>query len=853
MTSNKIKGDEYEIFIKKYIINELNKEAYLWKEIPEKILIDAKLIHSHNENRIKRKNCLIDVGVDILQIDNNNYTLVQCKNGYNKGIRIEDLAGFYMMMFNHSHMNGNVYYTSKLSIHIRENAVNQQIQYIKKIMEIKEEVQINFKPYDYQIEASNKIIKYLEQNDKAILSLPCGCGKTFTSYLVSLKFDKILIISPLKEFAKQNMNKFIEYGNKNKYLLIDSDGTRDIDEIDKFINNNSEHLISSTYKSVDIIIKLNLENYLIIIDEFHNLSKNNVYNEDDNFYKLLNTNNKFLLMSATPRIYEIENDEYDIYLGEVIYNIKFNEAIENKYICDYKIWLPSIHEDNTELINEININDIDNELKTKCMFLFKCLLYNGSKKCIIYCQDINNLNNIRDTIIKLNYYYVVDLNIQEITSDTTFKNREKILNDFETSNKIELLLSIRILDECIDIPSCDSIYITYPSESKIRTIQRLCRCIRIDKNNKYKIGNIFIWCNEYDSILNTLSGIKEYDVLFKNKISILETNFMNKKEIDEKVIEDKKLIEKYVLDIKEFKQYSWNEKLEQVKKYINKNKKRPNSADKNNKIKQLGNWLSIQQKNYKNNLQSMKDENIKKDYELFLEKYKEYLLNNKEVWYDTLEKLKKYIDENKKSPSNIDKDKNIKNLGQWLSQQKNNYIKIKDIMKQVEIYNEYNKFINDEKYKEYFKSNIQIFIDTLNQVKKYIDENKKRPSSEDTNPEIKQLGSWLLRQQQNYKNNDGNMKQDNIKIEWELFINKYSEYFLNKNEIWHLKKNKLEEYIFITNKLPSILDKNTENKNLSQWLSQQLKHNKQQKIYFLNNYKKDWDIFINKYKHLFIK
>ena len=174
-------------------------------------------------------------------------------------------------------------------------------------------------------------------------------------------------------------------------------------------------------------------------------------------------------------------------------------------------------------------------------------------------------------------------------------------------------------------------------------------------------------------------------------------------------------------------------------------------------------------------------------------------------------------------------------------------------MKQVEIYNEYNKFINDEKYKEYFKSNIQIFIDTLNQVKKYIDENKKRPSSEDTNPEIKQLGSWLLRQQQNYKNNDGNMKQDNIKIEYELFINKYSEYFLNKNEIWHLKKNKLEEYIFITNKLPSILDKNTENKNLSQWLSQQLKHNKQQKIYFLNNYKKDWDIFINKYKHLFIK
>jgi predicted helicase len=180
MTSNKIKGDLYELFTKNYIINNLNKEAYLWKEIPEKILIDAKLIHSHNENRIKRNNCLVDVGVDILQIDENNFTLVQCKNGYNKGLKIEDLAGFYMMMFNHNHMNGNVYYTSKLSIHIKENAVNQKIQYIKLLMDNKEEKESNdFKPYDYQIEASNKIIKYFEDNNNAILSLPCGCGKTF--------------------------------------------------------------------------------------------------------------------------------------------------------------------------------------------------------------------------------------------------------------------------------------------------------------------------------------------------------------------------------------------------------------------------------------------------------------------------------------------------------------------------------------------------------------------------------------------------------------------------------------------------------------------------------------------------
>ncbi len=75
--SSIIKGFEYEVYVKYHIINNLNKEVYLWKDIPERILIDAKLIHSHNENRLKRKeklhnNPLIDVGVDILQLDDNN-------------------------------------------------------------------------------------------------------------------------------------------------------------------------------------------------------------------------------------------------------------------------------------------------------------------------------------------------------------------------------------------------------------------------------------------------------------------------------------------------------------------------------------------------------------------------------------------------------------------------------------------------------------------------------------------------------------------------------------------------------------------------------------------------------------
>ena len=656
-----------------------------------------------------------------------------------------------------------------------------------------------FKPhnYQYQIEASNKIINHLgvnndnNDNNKAILSMPCGTGKTYISYLIANKYDKVVMISPLKQFAKQNMERYVQYGRNNTLLLdSDGDGTRNIDKVTEFINNNAKFLISATYKSVDILQQLNLTNCLIIIDEFHNLSKNNVCNEEDDFYKLLISNNKFLLMSATPRIYELEYEDDDennnIDLGEIVYNMTFTEAIEKKYICDYRIWLPSIHEDNSDLINEIKIDDIDNELKAKCMFLFKNLLFHGSKKCILYCQDTNNLNDIKDCIIKLNDFYAIDLNIQEITSETSYKNREKILTNFESSNKIELLLSIRICDECIDIPACDSIYITYPSNCKIRTIQRLCRCIRTDKNNKFKIGNIFLWCNEYDKMLNILSGIKEYDVLFKNKISILETNFMNKKETDNKVIEDKKLIEKYVLDIKEFRQYTWYERLEMTKQYIDDNGKRPSQTDKNKEIKQLSSWINTQKQNYKKKEYNMKNEDIYYKWSQFINeyeykykykyKYKEYLLSKEKIWFDTFNKVKKYIDNNKKKPSLTDKDKEIKQLSSWICYQQTNYKNKKKNMKYDKIYCVWTNFMND--YKEYFLSNVDIWYDTLNKVKKYIDQNKKRPSYADINKEIKQLGCWIGMQQNKYKNKEAMMKNKDIYSEWTNFMNEYKEYFL---------------------------------------------------------------------------
>ena len=53
--NNNIKGYLYEVQIRDYIINELNKQAFLWSETPETLLLEHKIIGSHNEARLKRK------------------------------------------------------------------------------------------------------------------------------------------------------------------------------------------------------------------------------------------------------------------------------------------------------------------------------------------------------------------------------------------------------------------------------------------------------------------------------------------------------------------------------------------------------------------------------------------------------------------------------------------------------------------------------------------------------------------------------------------------------------------------------------------------------------------------------
>lgn len=214
--TNLLKGTAYELYIRDYLITELENKnengfAYMWKDIPEKYLRESGILGNWNEYRISRKeiakeNTIGDTGCDILLKINEKYFIVQCKNYDPKfSVKMHDLNGFYMMMF-HCNLDGKLYYNSKLSDKITMQKPTDRVEFIKKVFKYEPEKKDNSEkytnlienPYDYQIEAVKKLNEVYINKNRAILQLPCSREPRFpcnpSCHFNNLKFLIKLII-----------------------------------------------------------------------------------------------------------------------------------------------------------------------------------------------------------------------------------------------------------------------------------------------------------------------------------------------------------------------------------------------------------------------------------------------------------------------------------------------------------------------------------------------------------------------------------------------------------------------------------------------------------------------------------
>ena len=293
-------------------------------------------------------------------------------------------------------------------------------------------------------------------------------------------------------------------------------------------------------------------------------------------------------------------------------------------------------------------------------------------------------------------------------------------------------------------------------------------------------------------------------------------------------------------------------RLEEVKTYIDENGRRPSGDSKDKNIKSMGVWIGNSQKNYSKKIYNMKNETIYKLWEEFVNntRYKEYFLSPYNIFVYKLNKVKIYIDTNKKKPSTCNKDS--KSIGIWVGHSQNNYSKKIHNMKDETIYNLWTEFINDARYKEYIQlpSMLEKFVLDINKLKTYIDKHKKRPSVSSKDKYIKSMGIWLSNSLKNYAKKIKNMKDETIYKLWEEFFNdeKYKKYIKLPAmlELFNNNLNELKLYIDTHNQRPLVCSKDKDIKSIAHWMhkcqtnySKKIQNMKDETIYKL------WTEFIN--------
>jgi superfamily II DNA or RNA helicase/sulfur relay (sulfurtransferase) DsrC/TusE family protein len=522
---------------------------------PETILERAGYITSYNKHRLKRladkKNGLLrDCGFDFLSLENDGqiYCGGQAKY-YKEKVTANHIGTFQMYQNNLRAHNpksvGYLYTSSNLQEDLRDCVNNpafgithilhkwKPINCIEaSIVEIEE---CDLPLYYYQTE----LLEMMKDGVGLLgLYIPCGLGKTLIAgHHISRRNPTLIVaIAPLRASVANLKDRLGCFFKNYKSILVDSDesGTTDLTEVCNFLGEDGCKIIYSTFASAVEVLSEAFEDFTggyIVGDEIHNALGNE---------KLCNFINSFengLLMSATmPE--ELSVGGTVTSLSEIIdigdtYSRSFAFAIERGLIVDYNLWLPhqTVADNGSTSVSieiPVGFESYDKNICAMCCYLASGMLKTGSRRCIVYLGSQEECDQFisvaKDVFLK---YHGLDLWAGKIISSVSASQRKRLLTEFQSGDGFRILTSVRILDEAIDVPRCDSVFITKVGEdsSDIRMMQRAMRSGRLDPTNPNKRNNIFLWADGWEKCIKPLELLREADPDFHKKVSIIDSDY----------------------------------------------------------------------------------------------------------------------------------------------------------------------------------------------------------------------------------------------------------------------------------------------------------------------------------------
>lgn len=396
---------------------------------------------------------------------------------------------------------------------------------------IKNDLEISKKvPYKYQEIIINEALKHFDKENKGILNIPCGVGKTLLSLWITEKINcnnKIIIGVPNIELLEQWESDVIDIFPNHKIFKVQS-GIK-INSIENMIKDNIKIIILTTYSSAFKIKKCSNSYFDIkICDEAHHLTSNNmkIDEETKNFVEFLKINsNKQLSLTATLKDIEnldnndkIVSNKNEDFFGKVILKYSLLWGINKNIICDYQIQTLIYNE---QLINEYlddfglnNLNDITLFLSSYTSL--KSISSNNSHHLLIYSNSKENSKKIIyyiNELVHKKFFKFDNLYFSEYNSDMKKEQRINIINNYN-NNQFGIISCVYCLGEGYNNKLIDSVIFSENMSSNIRIVQSAMRSNRKNSNEPNKISKIILpilnkdnWINDKDN--NDLQKIKE--------------------------------------------------------------------------------------------------------------------------------------------------------------------------------------------------------------------------------------------------------------------------------------------------------------------------------------------------------
>jgi len=381
---------------------------------------------------------------------------------------------------------------------------------------------LDLRPYQ-----ERAIENYEKNNYSGILNMATGTGKTYIGLQAILNFfnlDKrgiVVVVSPTNEICNQWKEKIEDYIAPDKIILNkDSNWIKNTkNSLHDYVKNRLQKIVFiTTYDSLDnlvrVILEYGLSKLLLISDEVHSFGAKEKRKILEN-HSFDNVCVYRLGLSATPaRYYEKETEILKDFFRGVVFTYNIGDAIKDKVLCPYYYFVEVVEMTDDEFkkylkltrklgrYSHIRTTDEENDplsaianqraniaksASNKFYAVEKVLKDLKEKREIghtfIFCIDFNQLNRIKTILERLNISY------SQITGREKSKDRSRILKSF-ASGDIEVILSMVVLNEGIDIPSARNAIMLSSSANLREYVQRRGRVLR-QIEGESKVANIF--------------------------------------------------------------------------------------------------------------------------------------------------------------------------------------------------------------------------------------------------------------------------------------------------------------------------------------------------------------------------